>query len=320
VVLYEMLTGQRPFKGDDVTDTLASVLKDTPAFDELPASTPPRLRWILGRCLERDPRARLRDIGEARVQLAATARGDLGGATWRTASNDVTQDGDEQLVAATRARRYMLTRAVLPLVAVASLAMVFAVVGFSRATSAPAAAPVTRMSMRTPEYRVRAMAVSPSGRVLAYLGDNQVLIRNLSSDFELKPVAATDLGRNLQSPVFSPDGEWIAFYAVSDRMIRRVSVHGGAALPVCQSLTLGLDWDASGIVLARRVGVARCNPAGGGALEQLATIGDDEAALTAQILPGGEHLLLRSRGSRKGVSQEIRGGSWWSRCEPTSAR
>ena len=49
VVLYEMLTGQRPFKGDDVTDTLASVLKDTPAFDVLPASTPPQVRWVVER-------------------------------------------------------------------------------------------------------------------------------------------------------------------------------------------------------------------------------------------------------------------------------
>src|SRR5215204_6613362 len=102
VVLYEMVTGQRPFKGDDVTDILASVLKDTPAFDALPRSTPPRLRWVLERCLERNPKARLRDIGEARVQLAGVARGDVGSDTWRTgAGKDAApSDIDAQLRAA----------------------------------------------------------------------------------------------------------------------------------------------------------------------------------------------------------------------------
>ena len=83
VVLYEMLTGHAPFKGDDVTETLGVGAQGHAGFDALPASTPPTLRWILDRCLERDPRARLRDIGEARVQLAAIARGE---AEWGAAS------------------------------------------------------------------------------------------------------------------------------------------------------------------------------------------------------------------------------------------
>src|SRR6185295_19570659 len=69
VVLYEMLTGARAFTGDDVSETLASVLKDTPDFSALPASVPPRLRRLVARCLERDVKQRLRDIGEARVLL-----------------------------------------------------------------------------------------------------------------------------------------------------------------------------------------------------------------------------------------------------------
>ena len=121
VVLYEMLTGQRAFKGDEVTDTLASVLKDTPAFDALPASTPPRLRWILERCLERDPRARLRDIGEARVQLAAIARGDAdGGAAWGASAPAVQAAAGEVQArvdaAVAQTRRHVFARRVLPLV------------------------------------------------------------------------------------------------------------------------------------------------------------------------------------------------------------
>jgi serine/threonine-protein kinase len=75
VVLYEMLTGARAFKGDDVSETLASVLKETADFAALPASVPARLRALIGRCLERDVKQRLRDIGEARIELARIADG-----------------------------------------------------------------------------------------------------------------------------------------------------------------------------------------------------------------------------------------------------
>ena len=298
VVLYEMLTGQRAFKGDEVTDTLASVLKDTPAFDALPASTPPRLRWILERCLERDPRARLRDIGEARVQLAAIARGDAdGGAAWGASAHASAGDVQTRVDAAVaHTRRQVFARRVLPLVGLATVALVAAIVGFSR-SGAPTVAPaVMRMSVRLPEGRiigatVRTMALSPSGNELAYLTDTELLIRRLS-EFELEPVAVADLGRNIQSPVFSPDGKWIAYYSAADRLVKRISVQGGAALRVCELIALSLDWDASGILVAQYAGgVMRCNPAGG-APEQLAKVDDDETVLGPQMLPGGDGLLF----------------------------
>ena len=69
-VLFEMLTGQRAFKGDDISEVIASVLRDTPDVQTLPDATPPAVRRLLARCLERDPKLRLRDIGEARVALS----------------------------------------------------------------------------------------------------------------------------------------------------------------------------------------------------------------------------------------------------------
>ena len=82
VVLHEMLTGKPLFGGETVTEVIAAVLKDAPNLDAVPASTPPALRRLLERCLERDPRLRLRDIGEARIALArvygATADGQTG--------------------------------------------------------------------------------------------------------------------------------------------------------------------------------------------------------------------------------------------------
>ena len=82
-VLYEMLSGQRAFKGDDISDTLAAVLRQDLDWTALPASTPAPVRHLIARCLDRDVRRRLRDIGEARIvlddpgALASAARTDV---------------------------------------------------------------------------------------------------------------------------------------------------------------------------------------------------------------------------------------------------
>jgi serine/threonine-protein kinase len=81
VVLYEMLTGAPMFGGDSVPDTLASVMRDQITFGKLPQGTPPAIRTLVSRCLERDPRRRLQSIGEARIALedviaGTTATGD----------------------------------------------------------------------------------------------------------------------------------------------------------------------------------------------------------------------------------------------------
>ncbi len=68
-VLYEMLAGRTPFPGETLSDTIAAVLEREPDWSALPEKTPPRIRQLLHRCLEKDPKARLRDIGEARIEL-----------------------------------------------------------------------------------------------------------------------------------------------------------------------------------------------------------------------------------------------------------
>ncbi len=74
-VLYEMLTGMPPFRGETVTDTLSAVIREEPDPKALPANTPPKIRQILNRCLNKDPRQRLRDIGEARIAIEETLKG-----------------------------------------------------------------------------------------------------------------------------------------------------------------------------------------------------------------------------------------------------
>ncbi len=75
VVLYEMLTGRRLFDAEDISETLAAVLRQEITLSALPATTPPRLTRLIGRCLERDPKQRLRDIGEARIEIARIEAG-----------------------------------------------------------------------------------------------------------------------------------------------------------------------------------------------------------------------------------------------------
>ncbi len=74
-VLFEMLTGERPFSGETVTDTLAAILKSEPDWSQLPSATPAHVRVLLRRCLQKDPRQRLRDIGDARVSLEEVLAG-----------------------------------------------------------------------------------------------------------------------------------------------------------------------------------------------------------------------------------------------------
>ena len=69
VVLFEMLSGRRLYPQPSVTETLAAVIRDEPRWEELPASTPTAIRKLLGRCLEKDAKRRLRDIGEARIAM-----------------------------------------------------------------------------------------------------------------------------------------------------------------------------------------------------------------------------------------------------------
>src|SRR5271169_6932626 len=68
-VLYEMLTGKMAFHGESVTDTLAAVIKEEPDWSQLPSATPLRVRVLLQRCLQKDPKQRLRDIGDARIEI-----------------------------------------------------------------------------------------------------------------------------------------------------------------------------------------------------------------------------------------------------------
>ena len=220
VVLFEMLTGERLFGGDTVSDTLASVLKDAPRFEALPASTPPRLRRLIERCLERDIRLRLRDIGEARVEIG---RIEAGAPEWGPISP------------AGPAASSTTSRRVAPLVLATAVIAIVSTLALVRAL-APREGPtgaIAHLSVALPPgdevmaTDLNPLAISSDGTRIAYVGlhqgKNQIYLRNLS-DASPKALDGTE---GAEAPFFSPDGQWLAFFA--DAKLRKIAV-GGAAL------------------------------------------------------------------------------------------
>jgi len=213
-VLFECLTGKRAFDGETLTDVLSSVLRSDVELGVLPASTPPRVRELLRRCLHKDPRQRLRDIGDARLALEGVA---LGEPVERSASSSI------------------LGRA-LPWGVSALLAAALALVALRSPAVAPAStSSALHVSLALPggdeigNVMERPLALSPDGTVVVYVGlrnsKTQLYLRPLSQA-EPTPIAGTE---GAKSPFFSPDGRWLAFFAQGK--LKKVTV-GGTALQV----------------------------------------------------------------------------------------
>jgi eukaryotic-like serine/threonine-protein kinase len=288
-VLFEMLTGKRAFDGEDVSDTLAAVLRGEPEWTALPAETPRVLRTLIERCLSRDRRQRIADMSVALFVVSEPLeRGRDTGKASR--SQDVTP------ISASR-----WTSWIALVVAVLVTAAIVAGGAWSLRPST-AAPPIARFSLPLAEGQVLAatgrlvMAISPDASELVYIANNRIYLRSLS-EFDAHPISGGDgtvgSATAIHTPAFSPDGRFVAFYSAGDAAIKRVPVGGGAAINVCPAATLfGMTWDASGIVFAQsQKGVFRCSP-NGGAPEQLAAVKNDEVPFRPQLLPGGAALLF----------------------------
>jgi Tol biopolymer transport system component len=284
-VLFEMLTGTRAFTGGDVSETLAAVLKDAVDFSALPVSTPPRLRALIARCLERDVRLRLRDIGEARVELARIL------------------DGHGEMSAASPPGRASAPRvpflAFGAAVVLAAFALGWAVSRYFAAAGPTSASATTITEIPAPLETISAFhsgfALSPDGETLVFAarradGVRQLWIRQLSVT-GARPLPGTEGGAY---PFWSPNGNDIAFFANSK--LRRVPVRGGDVQTICDAFYFfpSGSWSARDEILlggvGERVRIAKV-PASGGTPAPIDALGD---AIRPMWLPDGRRFLYAS--------------------------
>ena len=278
-VLYEMLTGRRAFAGDDVSDTLAAVLRSEPDWTALPKDLSPAMRLLLQRCLEKDRKKRIADLSTARFLIDQPAIVD-------TAAD------------MTRRPPTPMWRRAIPFLATAAVAA--AIVGGVAWTLRPAPTPsaISRFTIPLQEGQMftndgrHVVAISPDGSQIVYVADGRLHRRSMAS-LESVPIPGTEGRQGVLNPVFSPDGRSIAFWVADDRTIRRMAIDGGAAVTVCTSeRPLGIFWDASGILFGQGgKGIMRV-AATGGEPETLVRVAEGEVAHGPQMLPDGRHVLF----------------------------
>ncbi|MBK5294618.1 MAG: PD40 domain-containing protein [Acidobacteriia bacterium] len=269
VVLFEMLTGKRLFTGETISDTLAAVLKSDIDLSQSPQS----VRKLLDRCLQRDRKLRLRDISDAWAHI---------------------EDAPAAAITAAPARR-ILPWAITAMVTLAAAGL--------WQTTRPVERPLIQIeadlgpgvSLATLNFNP--VILSPDGMRIAFtsagaVGGSHLYTRRLN-----QPKAVLLAGtEGVASPFFSPDGQWIAFFA--DGKLKKVQVEGGAAMTLCEAGgVLGGDWGEDGNIIAAlgTRSVLSLIPSAGGAPKPVTTFTKGEVTHRwPQILPGGKAVLFIS--------------------------
>jgi len=282
-VLYEMLTGTRPFGGEDVTDTLAAIVRGEPDWSALPSDTPPNIRTLLRRCLEKDRRERLPDIGAARLELkegAFHAPVPAAAAPARTAASRPLPwilFGVAAVVAIAAALYALSPRVEPDTRVVKSIVM---------PPSPLSSAPALRFN------------ISPDGRRIAFVSTNAqgrsvVWVRALDS-LVGQPIPGT---LDAQAPFWSADSRWIAFFA--DGKLKKVDPATGAVISICEAGAAPPGtWNRDDVILFTRTQAIARVPATGGKPEDVTTIRPGEQThISPFFLPDGRHFLYTVSGA-----------------------
>jgi len=226
VVLYEMLTGAKLFAGDSVPETLAGVLKGEIDLARLPEETPWTIRRLLTRCLERNPKQRLRDIGEARIAIEETLA--EGGSEARDGS------ATAGLARSALLRPWYRQPLTLGLAGLALVAVAAAVWAFTARSASPGTP--THLSIALPygHSLVSGPAISRDGRTIAFVSTDGIARPRLYVRRLNEPTSHLLPGtEDAEQPFFSPDGRWLAYYAKGG--LFKVSLDGGAPVRLAES-------------------------------------------------------------------------------------
>jgi len=282
-VLFEMLTGTRVFGGDDVSDTLAAVLRGEPEWRELPVDTPERIHGLLRRCLRKDPQKRLPHIAMARFEI-----------------DEVSTESPAARVTPSSVPKSSLARQAIPIAIGIALASAVTWWLMRPIASRPI---ITRFAIpladgeQAAAYPFRAVAISPDGRQVVYAANRRLNLRSMS-DLSARVISGTDTGSFVGSPVFSPDGQSIAYVTtggIGGATIKTIGVGGGVPVTVAQqraAQVLGISWSADGILWGDLDTGAVRVAAGVGKPEVVVPLGQGDVIQGPSMLPGGGAILF----------------------------
>ena len=299
VVLYEMLTGKRPFEGASAAETLAAIIREEPEpLMKLDPKLPAPLVWIVQRCLSKDPEERYASTKDLAKELQ----------NLRTHLSEAISGANVAPGEGPRLRRrapYWTLAAVAALAAVLGL---FAGIRFVRSAS-PSVSPL-KLSLSFPvdaaprTHEHNPFALSPDGRTLVFEGGDgprtNLFVRRFDLD-EIRTIPGTE-GSKLAiftSPFMSPDGLDVAFFA--DGKLKKASLAGGSPITLCDAPDpRGGSWGADGTIVfvpSGKSGLCRI-PASGGEPRRVTSpdVAKGDRHSFPQILPDGEHVLFTSFG------------------------
>ena len=285
-ILYECLTGKRPFEGDSLTDTLAKILECEPDWARLPAGTPPILRSLLRRCLQKDKNKRQRDMADVRIEIEE-ATGSLG-------------ENEQFLPAKSKSSKWLI-----PLIGISVAAgAILGGLAIWSVKRIPAPRQIVRFPLALPadqQFSVPysdSLAISPDGTEIVYAANKRLYRRSLSS-FESSPIRGTEgFGLFALNPFFSPDGQWVGFWA--DYKIFRVQLAGGNPLQVCacEYYPGRVVWGDDGLLTFYQGGQGISQVASAGGRPQVLITRDSakgERLGWPQRIPGSEWIIFSSR-------------------------
>jgi len=283
-VIYEMLTGRRAFAGDEVSDVLASVLAREPDWTLLPAGLSPVLATFIKRCLQKDRKQRIGDVQSLRLALDGA---------FETAASHV---GQSMTVAQPVWRRPIVLGLATAMALLA--AAIGGVVVWTLARTTPAAGSrVARLTMQIGSPGRPGVAISPAGTHVAYIamsGDREQLYLRALHSVEAKALPGTE---SASSPFFSPDGQWIGFFAQGK--LKKVSLAAGTTQTLSDAPLGGAggSWAADGSIYYA--------PTGSSGLLKVSANGGTPTAVTTldrakgevshrepHVLPGGRVVML----------------------------
>jgi len=283
-VLYELLTGKQAFEGEDITEILAAVVKTEPDWQAFPPAVPAKIRDLLRRCLQKDKALRMRDAGDTRIEIQEALA--------------APKDSDAMPAPLTSRSKlpWVVATAVFAIAALALTALLW------RSSRPAELKPLVRLDvdlgsevslgsdMSISSLMGAYAIISPDGTRLVYVSQGRLFTRRLD-----QPSAAELAGtQGAYAPFFSPDGQWVAFFAQGK--LKKISVEGGTAITLSDAtLAAGGSWGEDGNIIAALApegGLSKIASAGGVPVPVTELQTGESTHRWPQILPGAKAVLF----------------------------